>query len=239
MIKRLSLYIIACLAVINAYSQNTVYYKLTNIQDNKSSLKIQGGQFITFISDICYESDNKGIGVGHGTLKYNPNYSTSSVKKYTGSSYWGKEAVYAFNADKSVLNVVLESGMILVYKRSTPPNGVYTCSLIKPSEDNFEYSGDPYNPINPIPQPSPYPVPTPTPEPNPEPTPPKHWKTITYQEDCHFCHGLGKCWTCNGNGWCYNEFGLDGTHDCPNCTNGNCTHCNGTGKVTKTKQVYE
>lgn len=170
MIKRLSLYIIACFALANAYSQNTVYYKLTNIHDNKSSLKIQGGQFITFIGDICYESDSKGIGVGHGTLTYNPSYSTNSVQRYMGASYWGKDAVYAFNADKSVLNVVLENGMVLVYKRSTPPNGVYTCSLIRPSQEKSGGNGDPYNPINPMPQPSPNPAPTPNPEPGPIPT---------------------------------------------------------------------
>lgn len=70
-------------------------------------------------------------------------------------------------------------------------------------------------------------------------TPTKHWHNVTRQEDCHFCHGSGRCSTCNGKGWVYNEFGLDGTHDCPNCYNGNCSHCNGTGKVTKTEQVYE
>ena len=53
------------------------------------------------------------------------------------------------------------------------------------------------------------------------------------------CHGLGKCWTCSGKGWEYNKLGVDGVHDCPNCSNGECSHCHGTGKVTKTKQVFE
>lgn len=72
-----------------------------------------------------------------------------------------------------------------------------------------------------------------------ERTPTKHWHNVTRQEDCQFCHGTGDCWSCNGKGWVYNEFGLDGTHDCPNCHNGRCSHCNGTGKVTKTERVYE
>lgn len=70
-------------------------------------------------------------------------------------------------------------------------------------------------------------------------SPKKQWRTVTRQEDCHFCHGSGDCWTCNGKGWVYNEFGIDGTHDCPNCNHGRCPHCNGTGKVTKTERVYE
>ena len=131
MIKRFLTYLLLITFTLNVYAQTTYYFKLTNIHENKSSLKIQGGQFITFVGDICYESDNKGIGVGHGTLTYNPHYSNNNIKKYMGKSYWGNDAVYAFNADKSVLNVITETGMILVYKRDTPPNGVYTCSLIK------------------------------------------------------------------------------------------------------------
>lgn len=70
-------------------------------------------------------------------------------------------------------------------------------------------------------------------------TPTKHWHNVTRQEDCHFCHGSGRCSTCNGKGWCYNEFGVGGTHNCPNCYNGDCSHCNGTGKISKIEQVYE
>ncbi|MBQ2540242.1 MAG: hypothetical protein II551_01185 [Paludibacteraceae bacterium] len=72
-----------------------------------------------------------------------------------------------------------------------------------------------------------------------ERTPTKHWHNVTREEDCHFCHGTGDCWTCNGKGWVYNEFGLEGTHDCPNCNHGRCSHCNGTGRVTKIERVYE
>ena len=241
MTKRYFLFLLLCVSVFSIYGQTTYYYKLTNIDDNKISLEIQGGQFVTFIGDICYESDKKGIGVGHGTMTYNPNYSTSSVKKYIGESYWGDNAVYAFNADKSVLNVVLENNMVLVYKRTSPPDGVNTCSLIRPqdghSSENADNSYDLTPPIliDPIVQ---NPLPT-NQDSNLKLSPQKRWKTITYQESCPSCHGSGKCWTCNGKGWCYNGFGISGTHDCPNCTNGNCTHCNGTGKITKTEQVYE
>ncbi len=50
------------------------------------------------------------------------------------------------------------------------------------------------------------------------------------QKDCSTCNGTGKCRTCNGKGW-YTEMGIGGgNHDCPNCNNGNCQWCNGTGK---------
>lgn len=240
--KRIITCVVLCFVVLYTYCQNTIYYKLTNIHNNVSSMKIQGGQFITFCGDICYESDYKGIGVGHGTMTYNPNYSSSSVKKYMGSSYFGEDAVYAFSSDKSVLNVILENGMVLVYKRSSPPNDVYTCSLIKskntPSNSSSTSSSSTSYPVS-----NTYPSITPsdnsasTTKANSSPR--KSWKTVSYTETCGSCHGSGKCWTCNGKGWCRNEFGLDGTHDCPNCINGVCSHCNGTGKITKTKQVYE
>lgn len=70
-----------------------------------------------------------------------------------GKSYWGNDAVYAFNADKSVLNVITETGMILVYKRATTPNGVYTCSLIRKTETLNDQNNptNVYNPVYPMP----------------------------------------------------------------------------------------
>lgn len=235
MIKRFLTYLLLITFALNVYAQTTYYFKLTNIHENKSSLKIQGGQFITFVGDICYESDNKGIGVGHGTLTYNPHYSNNNIKKYMGKSYWGNDAVYTFNADKSVLNVITETGMILVYKRATPPNGVYTCSLIREkqpsqgsSNPNSAYIQDPipvyggnYGGAQSGGNTS---------------SPSKQWRTVSYQESCPLCHGTGRCSTCDGKRW-YMGFGYK--LDCPNCTDGTCSKCHGTGSVTKTKQVYE
>ena len=47
---------------------------------------------------------------------------------------------------------------------------------------------------------------------------------------CHGCHNSGKCNTCNGKGW-IERLGVKGTMDCPNCTNGRCSICGGSGKV--------
>jgi len=44
--------------------------------------------------------------------------------------------------------------------------------------------------------------------------------------------GSGKCNTCNGKGYYYNEFDLSKKVLCPNCPNrsGKCSSCRGTGK---------
>ena len=48
-------------------------------------------------------------------------------------------------------------------------------------------------------------------------------------KDCTHCHNSGKCNTCNGKGWFYPAASSTST-DCPNCTDGKCTWCGGTGK---------
>ena len=56
-------------------------------------------------------------------------------------------------------------------------------------------------------------------------------------KDCRLCHGNGVCSTCNGKGYDYNEFGVQGTHECPNClringhASGKCSQCQGSGHV--------
>ncbi len=118
---------------IHLSAQNTYYYKLTKkVHNNTPSTKVSGGQFITFMGEICYESDKKGIGVGHGTMTRSGILSSDKIVAYMGESYWGKEATYNFTRDLSILNVVTENGDVYLYKRMAPPAGVTTCSLIKP-----------------------------------------------------------------------------------------------------------
>ncbi len=120
------------LACMVASAQDVRYYKLSSTRiSGVTNKNVSGGQFVTFVSDICFESTNKGIDVGHGTLTRNNNYSNSQYTTYQGSSYWGSSTTFKFNADKSVLNVVLDNGDIYVYKRATPPAGATTCSLIR------------------------------------------------------------------------------------------------------------
>ena len=123
-------------------AQGTRYYRLVKkVHNDVQSTNVSGGQFITFIDDICYESDKKGIGVGHGTLTRNENYSTSTIKTYIGSSYWGKDAVFKFTSDLSVLNVVTEDGDVYLYKCTTAPANVTTCSLIRKNSSSGTTSG--------------------------------------------------------------------------------------------------
>ena len=123
---------------LNSYSvkaQTTYYYGLVKkIANGNVITSVSGGQFISFLSDICYESNKNGIGVGHGILKFNESYSNNNFKFYIGSSYWGDVATFKFKSDLSVLNVVLENGDVYVYKQQPVPPSVVTCSLIRKKE---------------------------------------------------------------------------------------------------------
>ena len=85
------LIIICLLFCTKSFSQNTYYYKLVKkLQNSKVLLNVDGGQFVAFVGDICYEADKKGIGVGHGTLKLNKSYSNSQFKFYMGKQLLGR-----------------------------------------------------------------------------------------------------------------------------------------------------
>lgn len=135
-----------------SYSQNTSYYALIKkVHNHVVSTKVSGGQFISFIDNVCYESNKRGIGVGHGTLKLN-SYSNSDFKYYNGNSYWGNSAMFKFKSDLSVLNVVLENGDVYVYRRQTPPSSATTCSLIRKkgsSTGSSNNGGAVYTPLYP------------------------------------------------------------------------------------------
>lgn len=49
-------------------------------------------------------------------------------------------------------------------------------------------------------------------------------------KDCNSCHGSKKCNTCNGKGWINHTY-TNTSGDCPNCTNGVCSRCSGTGQI--------
>ncbi len=180
-------------------------------------------------------------------MAYINDHSNKNVKKYAGKSYWGNDAIYAFNSDKTFMNVVLENEMTLVYKRSTPPEGVTTCSLIKkkqPSGTSTEVENAtliyPVQPTylgeNQVPQANPS-LPDSLSKPNPLS---KKYRPVAEEETCPLCKGTGKCSTCSGKGWYKNP--LTGEIlVCPNCLNhdGKCTKCHGTKKITKYKMVYE
>lgn len=48
---------------------------------------------------------------------------------------------------------------------------------------------------------------------------------------CRVCYGTGKCRTCNGKHWYYeSSFGTGKKLICPNCSDGRCTSCGGSGR---------
>lgn len=119
-----------CVSVSTIYAQDTYYYKQTKVvRGGKEQPASNGGQFISFYKDICYESNHKGITVSHGNLDLDRT-AKGNLKVYTGDSYWGR-ATFKFSADLQRLNVVASDGTIYVYNRQEPPKGVTTCSLIK------------------------------------------------------------------------------------------------------------
>lgn len=54
--------------------------------------------------------------------------------------------------------------------------------------------------------------------------------TTSSGKTCHICHGTKKCWTCGGNRTYINPL-TNKRVACPNCTNGWCSRCNGTGRL--------
>lgn len=108
----------------------TYYYKQTKIVVNKQTNKGDySGQFITFISDRCYDSDNKGYTVENGVLQLLKE--TANIKIYYGPSYWGKAYYYVSN-DFNRINIKIEdNGKILVYEKSIPNSGTYTSYYTK------------------------------------------------------------------------------------------------------------
>lgn len=221
-------------------AQDVHYYKLTRIQqDGTPNRNVSGGQFITFSGPLCFESNSKGLSVGNGSLKKNASYSNSQYTVYQGSSYWGSSTTFKFNADKSVLNVVLDNGDIYVYKRATPPAGVKTCSLIRKPSSNGGSSSGGYIPAGGQP-PSTY-TPQPTPNNNnpgrDNPSPRYVERTYT----CTYCHGKGTVTDCDssipdfsGNGKYCSECG----RHVPMChIHKRCPSCGGKGTYTKMERA--
>ena len=203
--------LILCLVCfrIDVFAQKqTYYFKLDKIvRGGIPNTRVSGGQFITFIGDICFESNKKGFSVGNGTLRLNTN-SGNDYKTYEGKCYWGNDAEFRFKKDLSILNVVTDNGEIYVYKRTATPSGVNTCSLIRKKEDS---SGQKHSDNNKT---------TIVVEHHRDPIPVSEWVT------CNICYGDGKCHTLNcSNGWNYSSRTF-----CIGCGgDAKCHYCNGKG----------
>lgn len=136
------------LSTVDIYSQ-TYYYKLTKkIEAGLVYTNTAGGQFITFIDNICYESDKDGISVGNGKLKFEKDFS-NKLLIYLGSSYFGNNVKFKFTQDRNLLNVETVDGRIYVYKRQAAPSSVTTCTLIRKKGSSGSSGG--YIPMNTVP----------------------------------------------------------------------------------------
>lgn len=124
----------------NLFAQDTYYYKQIKVVRDKQTIATgKGGQFISFFSDICYDSDNMGTSIDNGRLE-RVSRKGDKYTKYKGTSYWGN-VTYQFTTDLKKLAVIKQDGTIYVYERSIAPSGVTTCSLIK-SKSSSNYSGE-------------------------------------------------------------------------------------------------
>lgn len=125
-------------SIMAAAENHTYYYKLIRIEkDGGGNTNVSGGQFVTFTDKACYESDSNGFSVHNGKLDYK--YTDGGIKVYVGESYWGSHSVFLFKNDLSSLNVKTSNGEVYVYKRSSVPSNVTTCSLIRKKADGSGY----------------------------------------------------------------------------------------------------
>lgn len=129
------LFAIFYLIPFSLWGQNTYYYRQERVVKDGADIEVaKGGQFISFFHDMCYESDDKGVSVSNGKLDLNYKES-SKFRIYEGKSYFG-EVVFKFNNALDRLNIICSDGRIYVYVRTSPPEGVHTCSLIKSQQSS-------------------------------------------------------------------------------------------------------
>jgi len=207
--SKLILSIILVLLFGHECHAQTYYYKLTKtIIDGQQNTNVNGGQFITFDGKKCFESDKNGKNVGNGSLAYDVEYSKVN-ETYWGSCYYSKNAYFKFNSDRSLLNIDTNAGKIYVYKRTTPPAGVTTCSLI---HEKKQSGGNSSGTVI-IEQPGRQPVP------------------MQVWVPCAVCgHNPGVCQTCVGMGTTASG------HKCISCNyTGKCHFCNGAGGHYETR----
>lgn len=216
--------------VFTSYAEaQTIYYKLLSVQNgNLVNRNVSGGQFITFEAAICQETHINGVPVGNGYLRrdyYNHN-------KYVGKAFWGNNTTFVFSSDKSSLTVNAPNGDVYNYVKSTAPQGVTTCSLIKGKSSAPSIGeGDSY-------------IATPRTSGNASSSGANRQcsvchgsgyihENVTSQTMCQQCYGRGECHSCSGKGW-YTGYAISEKINCNSCSRtGRCRNCNGSGKINK------
>ena len=215
----------------SASSQNVKYYQLIRTEKNGVSNKnVEGGLFITFVGNMCFESDKNGVGINHGTMQRNDGYSNSQITVFDGSSYWGKQTTFKFNADRSGLNVIFDDGEIFIYRQTSPPASVTTCSPIRNKKTSSSSITTGYTPQPVYPPMQQYPQ-----QQYQQPQTPETARPQTQQpsrEKCTWCNGTGEVVKDDAF-----ELGMGGTKYCNKCGktvstshyHAPCPYCHGKG----------
>lgn len=124
----------------------TYYYRFVkSVIKGVENRDVSGGQYITFEGKKCWESDCNGNSVGNGSMTLDPDNSDNDVTIYWGACYYSPNANFKFNKDKTLLNIETTTGKIYVYRQSTAPAGVLTCSLIRKAN---QYNAEDYTRSN-------------------------------------------------------------------------------------------
>lgn len=192
-------------------STTTTYRYIVNVDYTSTS-----GSYGTLENYMTFSNDKKTLTVKSIQSFRNPynGFTSSSTNYYNYKLVDKKNYLPSDNSSSTTTSKPSSSSTTTSYPSSSPTTTTY------PVYTGGQTTGTQNNTYQ---QPS---------------TPQKKWRTVTRQVDCPSCHGTGQCPSCNGSGHLHN-IGTSGTRDCPNCHNGRCSTCGGSGKITKTEQVYE
>lgn len=208
--------VLFCAISVNA-QKKVEYYQFIKKIDANGSVTTQSshsGQFIIFDGQKCYDGNKNGESVGNGVL--NKVVTSSQATKYMGNAYWGQQVTYTFYHGEGILNVRDLRDNVYVYKKSSPPKGVYTSSLIK---NKSSYNSDGYYPS----QQQNY---------NSSGNSENNNNSWNKTRPCRKCNGRRVCTTCNGTGQVFSRmYGVDKYITCPACGNSKkCSLCGGSGE---------
>lgn len=205
-----------------AQEYKTYYYEVTAIYDTHGKRIPQSGdgQYYTFTSKACYESDKDGNSENLGSAIYK-NYA-NGLYVFHGKGYYDDMSEYTVTDDYGHMNILVQSGIRYVLTKKTPPAG-FTASRHMEYKKNLEAmlrSSMPSIPTNPQ-------------EPSTSSSTPRKPHVTTEEYDCQSCWGSGKCPICHGDGIAliYGKY-----VDCPSCVNGHCSACGGSGKKIRIKR---
>lgn len=229
------------LFICNPITAQTAYYSQTKIvRGGTSTTNTSGGQYITFADNVVYESDRDGYQVNNSKLEFWK--SENGIIYYKGRSYWGTGTIFAFNNDKSIMNVFSQDGTKYVYRKSVAPSSQFTCSLIRSQGSNQSANNT-------------FPTRSSSYSHNVESSN-SNLESQSKSACTKEVHHKEKCWNCNGTGRViqyisvtdYNAWDKKWCDECQSYytpstahIHKNCKYCNGSGYIDKVtyETVYQ